>query len=69
MTTTPQSTDEPRTLPSAAPTCPPRPSAHCSSAGTTKVTRRARAELVERLLPFVRRIAIGYAGRGEPSTT
>jgi RNA polymerase sigma-B factor len=26
----------------------------------------ARAELVERLLPFVRRIAIGYAGRGEP---
>ena len=28
--------------------------------------RAARTELVERLLPFVRRIAIGYAGRGEP---
>ena len=27
---------------------------------------RARAELVERLLPFVRRIASGYVGRGEP---
>src|SRR6185436_18982530 len=26
----------------------------------------ARAELVERLLPFVRRIALGYSGRGEP---
>ena len=26
----------------------------------------ARAELVERLLPFVRRIASGYVGRGEP---
>ncbi len=28
--------------------------------------QRARAELVERLLPFVRRIASGYVGRGEP---
>ena len=27
---------------------------------------RARTELVERLMPFVRRIAVGYAGRGEP---
>ena len=26
----------------------------------------ARAELVERLMPFVRRIASGYVGRGEP---